>query len=644
MFEWNEECQETFEGLKNALTTTPILTLPSDEAEYILDCDACDYGIGAVLSQSIDGEERVVSYGSRLLSRAEKNYCVTRKELLAVVYFARLYRQYLLGRPFVLRTDHAALQWLQRTPEPIGQQSRWLEILAEFEFRIVHRPGRKHGNADALSRKPCRQCGVEDLHTVAAVVETTTRSLLEAERPDGLEKAQREDLDLAIVRPWLEDGTSAPDLQALLWESATVKIYWHQRERLYLRDGIMYKKTPDDVEQVLVPKALREEFLRLAHTGLTGGHLGVRRTRWQVRRRGYWVGWSADVKRFCQRCRPCNRYFRGRPPRRGPLQPLPCGEPWERLSIDVVGPFPRSRQGHIFMLTIMDNFTKFVEAVPMSNQEASSVAKALVETVIVRYGAPLQILTDQGSNFESQLFRELCKLLGIDKVRTSCYHPSGNGLIERFHRTLNTMLGKVVSSHQHDWENFLPYVLAAYRASRHEATGFSPNRLLFGRETRGAIDLIYGRPPDVVGVQSTYCDYVQDLAERMDSAYRTVREELRTAAERRKHAYDMRVRTAEYLPGTYVWYYCPRRFTGRSAKWEKTCSGPFLVLEKCGPVTYRIRKTLNSRPFVAHVDKLRPCLDEGLAEEEEDLVDIPVEAVTTIGRPRRTIRRPARFQ
>ena len=140
---------------------------------------------------------------------------------------------------------------------------------------------------------------------------------------------------------------------------------------------------------------------------------------------------------------PCSQYRRGLPPRQGPLQPLPCGEPWERLSIDITGPHPRSRRGHVYILTVMDGFTKFVEAIPMANQEATSVARALVENVIVRYGAPLQILTDQGTNFEGNLFRELCRLLGIDKVRTSSYHPSCNGLIERFHRTMNAMLGKV---------------------------------------------------------------------------------------------------------------------------------------------------------------------------------------------------------
>jgi transposase InsO family protein len=645
-FVWDETCREAFDRLKTVLTTTPILALPKDEGTYVLDCDACDVGIGAVLSQRIDGEERVIAFGSRLLSATERNYCVTRKELLAIVHFTKAYRQYLLGRAFVLRTDHAALQWLQRTPEPIGQQGRWLERLAEFEFQVIHRAGKKHGNADALSRKPCRQCGMETSAEVAAVTEVHGQTPASADDgpPDDLEKAQREDPDLSKVRSWLDDGAEAPDLVNILYEDETVKTYWHQKDQLYVRDGVMHRRTPDNMEQVLVPRASREEFLRLAHTGMTGGHLGVRRTRWQVRRRAYWVGWSRDVKRFCRCCPQCNRYHRGQPPRQGPLQPLPCGEPWERLGIDITGPHPRSRRGHIYILTVMDYFTKYVEAIPMANQEATSVAKALVENVIVRYGAPLQILTDQGTNFDGNLFRELCGLLGIDKVRTSSYRPSTNGLIERFHRTLNAMLGKVVSSHQRDWDEVLPHVLAAYRASLHETTGFSPNLLMFGRETRSPLDLVYGRPPDAVDNAANYSTYVRDLADRMESAYRLAREHLRVAAERRKRKYDLRVREKEFAVGDRVWYYTPRRYRGRSPKWEKMYTGPYIVDGRHGPLNYRIRKTATSRPLIVHVDKLRPCYEEGPDDAEETPEGAPPEVDETEARPRRTIRRPVRFQ
>ena len=154
-FTWTEKCQEAFEELKKRLVSPPILAMPNDDGPFVLDCDACDTSIGSVLSQVQKGEERVIAYAGRILTRSELNYCVTRKELLAVVYFVQQFKQYLLGRKFVICTDHSALSWLQKTPEPIGQNARWLEILGEYDFTIKHRPGSQHGNADALSRHPC---------------------------------------------------------------------------------------------------------------------------------------------------------------------------------------------------------------------------------------------------------------------------------------------------------------------------------------------------------------------------------------------------------------------------------------------------------------------------------------------------------
>jgi len=158
-FIWSSESKESFRQLKTALISSPVLAMPNDGDPFLLDTDTCDVSIRAILSQMQDGVEQVISYASRSLSKPERNNCVTRKELLAVVCYARAFRQYLLGRQFVIRTDHSALQWLHTTPEPIGQQACWCEIFQEFDFQIIHRPGRNHGNADALSRRPCRQCG-----------------------------------------------------------------------------------------------------------------------------------------------------------------------------------------------------------------------------------------------------------------------------------------------------------------------------------------------------------------------------------------------------------------------------------------------------------------------------------------------------
>jgi len=229
---------------------------------------------------------------------------------------------------------------------------------------------------------------------------------------------------------------------------------------------------------------------------------------------------------------------------------------------------------------------------------------------VVRYGAPIQILTDQGRNFDGALFREFCQLLDIDKVRTSSYHPSGNGLIERFHRTLNTMLGKVVSDHQKDWDEFLPFVMAAYRASPHEVTGYTPNFLMFGRETRAPLDLVYGKPAYRSDRVENYGDFAQNLEETLETAYRLVRGHLQKAAERQKHSYDLRLRPAVFNEGAQVLYYTPRRYRGRSPKWQRMYTGPFVVLKRYGLVNYLIRKKSGGRPFVVHADKLRPHDDE----------------------------------
>ena len=158
-FKWTEDCQRSFDSLRRALTSPPILANPDFSKPFILDCDASDQSIGAVLSQKVDGIERVCAYASRTLSKSERKYCVTRKELLAVVHFVKHFRHYLYGRQFLVRTDHSSLRWLMQFKNPQNQLARWLEILSEFDFQIQHRPGRQHSNADALSRIPCRQCG-----------------------------------------------------------------------------------------------------------------------------------------------------------------------------------------------------------------------------------------------------------------------------------------------------------------------------------------------------------------------------------------------------------------------------------------------------------------------------------------------------
>jgi len=241
-FNWTPEYDESFEQLKNALVTSPVLAMPNDHDFFILDTDACDVSVGAVLSQVQDGMERVIAYASRSLSKQERNYCVTRKKLLAVVYYARAFRQYLLGRKFLIRTDHSALQWLRSTPEPIGQQARWYEILEEFDFQIVHRPGRNHGNADTLSRRPCRQCGQETKTSedmrVRVINFVDHRG---GSRWDRTEIAKSTELDPLIgqIVKWINDHALPIDSHILAEMDPVIKSLHSQWERFTVIKGVL---------------------------------------------------------------------------------------------------------------------------------------------------------------------------------------------------------------------------------------------------------------------------------------------------------------------------------------------------------------------------------------------------------------------
>ena len=320
---WNEQCQRAFEELKCKLTSAPVLTLPQDGDTYVLDTDASDTHIGAVLSVVRGTQELVVAYGSRLYSKSEINYCVTRRELLAIVYFTKLYKNYLLGRRFTVRTDHAALQWLRRTPEPIGQQGRWLEQLEAFDFIVQHREGRKHQNADAMSRIPCPQCKrAEDLESQVYAVNQVfgkgaANDLWAAE---SVKRMQKEDLALGEfyeLKIKAKDQKPAwTDVQGL---SETSKTLWNMWEDIMLMEGVLYRRSFNKTNlteswQMIAPAALKLKIVELCHTGMTGGHLGFTRTKEQVRRRTYWPGWSKFVEAYCKACEPYAKYRRGKPP------------------------------------------------------------------------------------------------------------------------------------------------------------------------------------------------------------------------------------------------------------------------------------------------------------------------------------------
>ena len=567
----------------------------------------------------------MVAYFSQKLTKAERNYCVTRRELLALVLSARHFKYYLCGRPFVIRTDHSALQWLMTFKEPEGQVARWLEELQEYDFKIEHRPGARHSNADALSRRPCatvgcRYCERREARELERRAEgeecTAVRSIEEVvcgelqTVTDGEWRGEQErDPDLQPVLQWVEVQRRPP------WEtvaplSKATKVLWTMFDSLRLSGGVLQRAfktaaTGEEQWQVVVPKGLQEAVLKAMHGAGGSGHFGVTKTLRRLRQSFYWGRQKRDVADFCRRCDLC--VARKGPPGRShaPLQQFPVGCPMERVGIDITGPYPRSEGGNCYVLSAIDYFTKWPEAYAIPNQEAETIADALVEGMISRFGVMESLHSDRGTNFESRVFAAMCERLGIHKTRTTPLHPQSDGLVERFHRNLGDQLAIVTSRHQRDWDKHLPLVLMACRSAVQESTECTPALLLLGRELRTPAELVFGRPPDAPAVPAGP-EYARKLQDRLDSAHSFAREQLQEAAVKQKRYYDVKSRGRDFATDELVWVYNPLRKKGRSPKLDSKWVGPCKVLERLGEVVYRVQMPPRGRKVALHRDRLAP--------------------------------------
>ena len=240
------------------------------------------------------------------------------------------------------------------------------------------------------------------------------------------------------------------------------------------------------------------------------------------------------------------------------------GTPMERIAVDVLGPLPETEDGNKYLLIAMDYFTKWPEAYPLPNQEATTVANALAQQFICRFGVPLEIHSDQGRNFESTLFSEMCRLLGIKKTRTTPLHPQSDGMVERFNRTILAQLSTFVEQHQRDWDQHIPMLLMAYQSAVHNSTRYTPARLMLGRDLRLPVDLLYGRPEE----EQHTTEYAETLQETMERVQSFARDHLNISSNKMKRYYDVLTAQTQYERGEPVWLFNPHRRKGMSPKFR----------------------------------------------------------------------------
>ena len=452
---------DAIENIREKLCNAPIFPYPNPDYTFILDCDASSIAIGCELLQIVDGKERVIAFGSYSLTPAQRRYCTTRKELLAVIRFTRQFRHYLLGRNFIVRTDHNSLTWLMSFKNIEGQLARWMEELSQFDMSIVHRAGKLHANADALScipdeleycpnyqsgvalsklpcysaENPCKFCTRAEEkwshfdEDVDYVVPLSVRKVtVTPDIPNGspnfwfpgydqgeIRREQMDDPELNVIIGWLESKAELTQGDISL-QSPAVKHYCLMRDQLVFKDGVMFYRWEDCLEcrfLLIVPDSLQAEVLHMNHDSRDSGHLGQRNTYLRIKKSFYWFRMNSSVYHYVRTCAKCSTNKKPRRRRRAKLGQYHVGAPMDRVMIDILGPLSKTPHGKMVIIMLIDQFTKWIECFPLPDQSAELVAKTIVDEFFTRMGTPLEIHSDKGSNFVSNLFSTLCVLLQI---------------------------------------------------------------------------------------------------------------------------------------------------------------------------------------------------------------------------------------
>ena len=443
----------------------------------------------------------------------------------------------------------------------------------------------------------------EDLFGESRERARLTRSQRRAHQVAWREQGRRHSLDL-----------EQEQLKEMQKVDASLQAIWEEvgrdtgpSSRFFIKEGLLYRRArgrgtdDEETEQLVLPTPQRRTVLELAHSIPWAGHLGKKKTCQRILRRFYWPTLHKDVDIFCKGCAECQKVS----PRKGAvaaLVPLPIIEvPFQRIAMDIVGPLPKSRCGNRYILVICDYATRWPEAIPLKSIEAVHVAEELM-VLFSRVGVPKEILTDQGTNFTSNLLAEVYRLLHIQPIRTSPYHPQTDGLVERFNQTLKSMLKKAATEEGKDWDKLIPYVLFAYREVPQASTGFSPFELVYGRPVRGPLDVL--KESWEVGTHSkeSVLSYVLAAQERLDKMATLVKGNLDKAQRVQKRWYDRNARQREFKVGDNVLVLLPTATNKLLAKWQ----GPYPVMRKVGPVTYEINMFDHvKKKRILHVNMLK---------------------------------------
>ena len=519
-FYFSPEAEEAVNELKRALTTAPVLIHPNFKLKFYIQCDASDKGIGAVLYQKDEeGNEQPIAFFSRKLNPSQRNYSVTEKECLAAVKAIDRFRPYVEMMEFTVVTDHASLKWLMTLKDLSGRLARWSLALQGYDFTITHCKGSANVVADTLSR----------------YVEAITLQL--AEIDEGDEEAFQTNEYLDRIKTVEENGEKLPDLK--------------------IEDGRIYKKSlsaefPEIGERcwkLWIPETLTTKLIQKAHEEKTAAHGGIAKTLERLRRFYYWPKMPIQVREYIKKCTICQETKPWNHVMKPPMgNEVITDRPFQKLYIDFLGKYPRSKSGHCYIFIVVDHFTKFTFLKAMREATAKEVVKFLVQEIFHKFGVPEVIHSDNGVQFTSKDFQSLMSSYKITHMRNAFHSPQSNAS-ERVNQSVLSAIRAYLEEDHRDWDLYLTEIECALRNSVHSSTGTTPYFALFGQHmfTSGA-DYKLARKLSLM-------DDVEILSKSDNLALLRdkIKENMHQAYERSAKQYNLKVRMTKFFPGQEVY-------------------------------------------------------------------------------------------
>lgn len=570
-FKWTDIHSAAFNQLKTCLCNPPVLHSPNFQHQFILQTDASEKALGAVLQQKVDGHLVPIAFASRLLTKAELHTSVYAKEALAAVWACEKFAKYVEHSHFILQTDNQALCWLKAQPHSLGKIGRWLYRLSAFSFEVQHIPATDNIIADGLSRL-FEETPVADINAIITEFPLSFTSI---------ETHQLEDDFCKNLRDLIKQGTNCPNYQ--------IQDNW-----------LVFKPPKVTKKRIVVPKSLRSMLCTYYHSSIVGGHLGINKTYRKMAQQFYWPGMRLEVSKFVRGCQQCQLAKPAQHTRVGFQASQPSSRPWECIHVDYVGPLTRSSDGNIGLMSVIDTFSKFIFLLPVKKINTEVSISILVRQIFNVFGPPHTIVSDNHSVFTSKKFNDMCFSWGIRHRRTTPYHPQASH-VERFHRNLRSSLIIFANDNQSSWDYYLPFIQTAFNSSWHSATRATPSLLFLGREMTHPLLLTWNINLD---------DDAFLLPDQMEIRWAEALRSLKEASLRGSRYYNkLRIPSPFKLEDwvlvkTHHLSSAQNKF---SAKLAQRFSGPFIIAKFLTPVTVLLRPPLSDAPVrQAHVSQLKP--------------------------------------